>query len=331
MTLAAIPLTHKYIRPSHASPKVATKPVSQATFEAWLTRRGDVTQRSASAYASDIRQMIRWYERTVGPYRPENLTMHDLRAWRDQTIDPDQEGRSPATWNRRKASVSVYQQYLRDQRINSPAALESAPKLKAVEEHGKAPRWLTAGEVAKLMRGLELMETRANTERRKAIARRDVAMVSLMMLAGLREMEVTALRLMDVSISERKGELTIRGKRQVVRHVPMSAELRHHVTAYLAVETFKPLDRIFAITTRQVQERVTGIGRACGIDNLTPHRFRHVSVKRMLRAGVDMETVREYHGHRSINTTLRYAAVSWDELEDAAERGANASLPKGRD
>lgn len=299
------------------------------TFQEWLIAEGE-SDNTVKSYLADMRVFERWYRATVGEFAPQNLTSHDIQAWRTFTLARDGEKCRPATWNRRKASISVYITYLLAH--GYPSLTAAMRGVKPAEEEERPPRWLNAQELGRLMRGLEQAETRANTSNRQAIARRDVAMMILMLDAGLREEEVINLTGADLTLTERKGEIFVDGKGERRRSVPLCSEARFWLRHYLNSPCLpsKRGEHLFPMTTRQLQKRVALMGLECKIDHLHPHRFRHVSVKRMVRAGVDLETIRKIHGHSRIEITMRYAAVGWEEMEEAVERGSMASLPKGQ-
>ena len=46
---------------------------------------------------------------------------------------------------------------------------------------------------------------------------------------------------------------------------------------------------------------------AAGIKDFTWHSLRHTFASRLVLAGVDLRTVQELMGHRTITTTMRYA------------------------
>ena len=74
-----------------------------------------------------------------------------------------------------------------------------------------------------------------------------------------------------------------------------------------------------------------------GAKRVSPHTIRHTSAVHLLRAGVDINTIRAWLGHVSLNTTNVYAEVDLDmkakalasvditDLPTSARRGV--SLP----
>ena len=89
--------------------------------------------------------------------------------------------------------------------------------------------------------------------------------------------------------------------------------------------------RLFPGVDRFAGARIVAkVGKAAGLEQpLFPHLLRHTYVTELLRAGLDIETVRELAGHRSIETTQRYAKAIAAETAAAAgllaKRYSNAS------
>lgn len=53
-------------------------------------------------------------------------------------------------------------------------------------------------------------------------------------------------------------------------------------------------------------------------DQVIPHVLRHTCASRLVQKGVDIRKVRDWLGHASINTTMRYAHLAPKDLVDAA-------------
>jgi len=83
---------------------------------------------------------------------------------------------------------------------------------------GTRPKGLLPAEVQGLLR--------AAGQSRRALARRNYAVVQFLLQAGLRVSEAAALRLEDLEIRERQGKVRIRGKGNKERCVPLNATAR---------------------------------------------------------------------------------------------------------
>lgn len=55
-------------------------------------------------------------------------------------------------------------------------------------------------------------------------------------------------------------------------------------------------------------------------DDFVFHLCRHTCATRMVRAGVHLLTIKEHLGHKRIETTMRYAKLANDMLQDAVDR-----------
>ncbi|HXA31558.1 MAG TPA: tyrosine-type recombinase/integrase [Acidimicrobiales bacterium] len=153
---------------------------------------------------------------------------------------------------------------------------------------------------------------------------RDTAAVALMALAGLRMSEVVGIDVDDVSISARKGSVIVRrGKGDASRSVPLSAEARTLVEPWVHRPRPPASGPLFVgpagrLSGRAVDRLTRRIGEAAGVD-LSPHVLRHTFVTRLIRAGVDVVMVAELAGHRSLETTRRYALPTQEDRESAVE------------
>jgi integrase len=286
------------------------------SFHFWLLNQNN-SDKTIQAYLSDFHQFEMWFANYYGEdFSIDKLSSHDLRTWREHTLG--QEQRSPSTWNRRKASLSVYCQYAREIGAISHDPMRGLQPAEAVS---LPPRWLDPIEYGRIIRWMEHAVDHANTDQQRDDARRNVAMLGLMLFAALREGEVVALRAADIKISERKGKVIIRsGKGGKYGEVPLSLEAREALKPYLSIY---PGDGnggfLFMISTRQVQNIVADIGREAQVDDLTPHRFRHTAIKRMLDAGKDPIAVQAIARHAKFSTTLGYAKPGWEDMERAVE------------
>ena len=53
---------------------------------------------------------------------------------------------------------------------------------------------------------------------------------------------------------------------------------------------------------------------------ITPHKYRHTTALHLIQSGVDITVVKEWLGHRSINTTMVYVHINTEEKRKALEK-----------
>lgn len=166
---------------------------------------------------------------------------------------------------------------------------------------------------------------------------RDIAVVGLLLLNGLRSCEVLALELEDLLLSE--AQLRVRGKGGKVRMMPLPPETIRLLDCYLKTE--RPL-------TNAAQVFVSLKGKARGkpmtkagwrslfrhhravtaVSKANPHRFRHTFGSDMIRAGVSLPALQRLMGHSNIETTLLYIQISpQDVYEEYARAVARQTAP----
>ena len=148
---------------------------------------------------------------------------------------------------------------------------------------------------------------------------RDLAIVGLMLLQGLRSAEVLALNPDDVLLSE--GQLRVRGKGSKLRFLPLAPETVQLLDHYLRLERPNPSSAALFVSLKGLArgQRMTPAGlrslfryhrRTTGIKLANPHRFRHTFASDMVRAGVSLPALMRLMGHSDIQTTLLYVQVT---------------------
>jgi integrase len=134
---------------------------------------------------------------------------------------------------------------------------------------------------------------------------RDLAIVGLMLLQGLRSAEILGLNPDDVLLSE--AQLRVRGKGGKLRFLPLAPETVQLLEHYMRLERPNPCSAALFVSLKgpaRHHRRTTGIKLA------NPHRFRHTFASDMLRAGVSLPALMRLMGHSDIQTTLLYVQVT---------------------
>lgn len=164
--------------------------------------------------------------------------------------------------------------------------------------------------------------------------RRDSAMVTAMLLGGLRRCEVLGLRLGDVDAAGRQLFLA-EGKGGRQRRVSVSgafftvlADYLHHERPEVGHDALfvvlKGPRRGQPLTAAGLDEVLTGARRRAGLTRGTCHELRHTCLTRLREAGMSLEAVQAQAGHASIETTRIYLHLTDDWLAGQYRRAAEA-------
>jgi integrase/recombinase XerC len=292
-------------------------------FKTYLTDhdRADLT---IAGYLADVRLFARWFEQTNDEtFTPQSVTPTDVREYRQNLLNVKRQKAS--TINRKLAALTTFMVWARE-----AGHIEHDPlaNVRFVEEAPRGPRYLDKKEQYALQRAIEkdLQIAQARYPKRWLLRRRDASLVLLLLHTGLRVSEAIGLRMGDVQMSERKGQLTVNGKGTKQRTVPLNTEARQALQSWFEVRPEGASDQIWvnvaaetetAMTARSVQRILNRYGRAAGIESLTPHVLRHSFAKNLVDNEVGLEKVAALLGHSNLNTTRIYVTPNEQDLEKA--------------
>ena len=161
---------------------------------------------------------------------------------------------------------------------------------------------------------------------------RDLALVGLMLLDGLRSCEVLALQLEDPQLAD--AQMRVLGKGNKKRVLPLPQEILEVLDKYLRVE--RPLTNssflFVSLKGRQRGRAMTPAGLRSlfryhrGLSQVpiaNPHRLRHTFGADMVRAGISLPALQHLMGHSHIHTTMLYVQLApqdvWREYARAVD------------
>ena len=291
----------------------------QAKFVSSLADSG-LASLSVLAYRHDVELFLKWFEAIKGDKSgPADVTSADILSYRQHLVNVARLRASTINQRlqaiRRLCAWAVHQGALQ----SNPAAAVKSLRI----ARRRQPAGLTEPEVHALLR--------VAGESKRGHAKRNYALLQLLLQTGLRVSEVSSLKLGDVQMRERSGEVCVRqGKGSQERELPLNASARRAVRAYVQLRPeAQPGDPLFlsdrrrAMSPRALQTLLKRLARRAKIDRLrvTPHRLRHTFSLNYLRQNPG-KLVQLAHllGHESLDTTAIYCAPSREELAEDLER-----------
>lgn len=181
-------------------------------------------------------------------------------------------------------------------------------------------KFLTLEQIKKLLSAPDI---------KNAIGLRDRAILEILFSTGLRIAELTALnREQFANINNKKDyELSIIGKGGYPRTVYFSERALFWLKKYLKSrqDKEKPLfihyrakkNADARLTARSIERIVKKYSILAGVPVFTtPHTLRHSMATDLLNQGVDLRTIQEFLGHRSISSTQIYTHITNKRLRD---------------
>jgi integrase/recombinase XerD len=289
--------------------------------------------RSLRSYAYDLLHFARWAPPTVPASQQitESTLLDYVRYQLDQQPRP-----TPQTVNHRLGVVRCLYRFHHGKEIPSGSAhFLRSYATRAPLGYGRRGRLATStlrlNEPRRIVMPLsgDQVATFWNSFR----TFRDLAIVGLMLLDGLRSCEVLSLRLQDLRTAD--AQMLVQGKGNRQRLLPLPQDIIDVLEKYVRVErplTFSPSLFLCLKGPRRGQP-LTAAGlrslfrhhRLCSrTADANPHRLRHTFGADMVRAGVSLPALQHLMGHAQIRTTMLYVQLApqdvWSEYARAAQK-----------
>lgn len=290
------------------------EPVIDVAVDRFLRYTSVERGRSAHTVAAYRCDLARWCE-FVGDRPVSAVTSQDVSEYLGSLR---QAGLASTSVARAFSVLKSFHRYLVDEGIieADPTGSVMTPNIPS-----RLPKALSVEEIGLI---LDSVETET------VIGLRDKALLEFLYSTGARVSEAVTMTVDDLVDDGIREFVTVTGKGNKQRIVPLGSYARAALDAYLVrsrpvlasragghAELFlgargKPLSRqmIFLIIRSAAE-------RAGVTAHISPHTFRHSCATHLLRGGADIRVVQELLGHSSVATTQIYTLVTRDAVTEA--------------
>jgi len=237
-------------------------------YQAYLKSQ-KIAARTASAYLSDLRAFIRWFEAATGEtFDPAAITRRELLDWRAAL----EKTSPPATLNRRLCALRAVYAWAGRRGLVS---LDPTGQLRGVRPSGAA----ASPDPAAVEAVLRQVRTDGS--------RRDRALLELLADCGLRVAELAGLIRGDLQLTEGSGRLKVQGKLE--RGVILGTRARLALREYLEEAGDLPTEGPLFPTRRgnpmnpyAIWYTAKKYAALAGVEAIRPRHFRAAAAHRLV-------------------------------------------------
>lgn len=248
---------------------------------------GTPNERNATRNADEVTTFL-------GPTRdPKSITSSDVDAL---VAHLKKKGNSDATINRKLAVLSKLLRFAQTRGL-----IDKVPTIDRKKESEGRLRWYTPEEEARVLKHLEAKGMTNFAD-----------LLVFLIDTGCRLSEALRLEYRDTDNLYARFHQTKNGRN---RAVPLTARVREMLARRKGDSS-----AVFpAWTVSRVNHIWDIVGSACGLTDKEAclHAFRHTCASRLVQAGIPIQVVQQWLGHKSITMTLRYAHLAPQNLAGA--------------
>ncbi|MED4785243.1 tyrosine-type recombinase/integrase [Brevibacillus choshinensis] len=292
-------------------------------FLNWLSEEGK-DSKTITAYKTSVSQFLTWYFETFGNEELSQVKPIDIKEFISYLKHI--KNRKQTTINKSIASLKTFFSYLVEYNYvhDNPMIRIKIQKVQSTDKLKETMKWLSKEEQDRFTSYVDL-EKNANKRLR------NLAIIDLMLFAGLRVSEVVNLKIDDVRING-NIDVTIRegkqGKYATVTLVNKYSKnlrqwLKYRQTLNAEIHAESPYlfvsERTGQLGARGIQVMLDKYSKLARMENITPHRLRHSYCKNLANSGASIEVIRRLARHESIQTTAIYIDPSHQEQLKALE------------
>ena len=280
-------------------------------FIRYLRNERNYSSHTEISYLTDLAQFEEFILSICNQYNPAHIEKDHIRMWIAYLVE---QGVKPVSVNRKLSAVKAFFRYLKKTGVvfANPAERISGPK--------------TSKKLVSFVSDKELRTVLDDKEHDRAddfATCRDIFILELFYLTGMRRSELISLRDTDVDFYAKT--IRVLGKRNKQRIIPLSDSTIDKLKEYMDIRNRKVENKSPFLFVKQdggplYPKMVYNIirGQLESISTLSkksPHVLRHTFATEMLNNGADINAVKELLGHSSLASTEIYTHVTFEELK----------------
>lgn len=280
------------------------------SFLLYLQNEKRLSSNTVLAYRKDLEQFSQFILKDFETSKPAEATFREIRAW---VVSLSNQKLANTSINRKIATLKAFFSYLlRKKKITKNPTL----KVQSLKTPSKPPVFIAETGMNQLLEEITFKDDFAGS--------RDQMIIELLYGTGLRLTELINIKLTDLDLFDAK--LSVLGKRNKYRIIPLSGKMRLKLTSYLSIRAkqFEQNSEFLFLTNkgqklypvfvqRLVKKYLTLVSTQT---KRSPHVLRHTFATHLLNQGADLNAIKELLGHSSLSATQIYTHNSIEKLKD---------------
>jgi len=268
--------------------------------------RKRLNQKTVRAYKIDLKQYFEFIGTSLDDSKKINEYIHYL----------NQNYSKYKTIKRKIASIKAFYSYLEYEEI-----IDFSPFRKIrtkIKEPKILPRIIQKEYLNKIFQWLFDNLKQADSEYKKTIAIRNIAIVELLFSTGMRISELCHIHIKDIDFQERTLKILGKGSKERILYLGNDQVIESLKSLLELYKDRKDTDYLFLnkFNTRLSEQSVRILLKKIEDElklsvHITQHMFRHTFATTLLEKEVDIRYIQNILGHSSISTTQIYNHVTY--------------------